>query len=108
MQHIEKIKLLLVVFGLPVLLYLITKAYREYEAKEILRKPAFAVGVLTEIGRNTAVEYKVAGKTYSFKRRQPEDLLQGRIIGDTVFVIYCQTDPDNADLKKGFSRRFGN
>jgi hypothetical protein len=107
-QHIETFKLLLVIIGLPASLMFLTTKYSEYEVRQILSEPAQIVGTLTEVGRYTTVEYKVNGNTYSFKRRLPEELVRGRVAGDTAVVIYAQNDPDNAQLKKGFASHPGN
>ena len=107
-QQIEAFKLLLVIIGLPALLMFLTTKYYEYQVGQILSEPAQVVGTLTEVGRYTTVEYKVNGNTYSFKRRLPEELVRGRVAGDTVVVIYALNDPDYAQLRKGFASHLDN
>ena len=94
--------------GVPALLVFLTSKYQEYEIRKILQEPALVVGTITEVGRYTKIEYKVDGRTYSFKSRLPEKLIHGRIAGDTLVVIYSRTDPDNAVLKRGFAQYYSN
>jgi hypothetical protein len=105
LQRNEGVQVVLAILVMLGSLYFIQIKYQEHKIAQILKDPAFAVGTIMQVGsRHVTVEFKDAGNTYLFKRREPEELLQGRVAGDTAGVIYERSDPDNAALKKGFSR----
>ncbi|GAB3517788.1 hypothetical protein [Emticicia fontis] len=84
-------------------LYLFRR-YDAYERAEILKNPAYAIGIIVDKDRKRIyIEYSANKEVYTHVEHISRGSYKKYKIGDEILLVYNRLDPPQVMLKKDFS-----